>query len=192
MFRRFHCSSRPSPRSYVPHVPSFRLCGPRALPASPHEIPTGAAPPRSFPNPFVPRQRDLIPRDMSSMPETFVEPVPSFKVGPMAIPLIPGRQRLAWTLVLAGWTLVGLGYFASLRYGMAPAPTGTEIQLLVYAVGTSWIWAALTPPVLQVTGNASFTGRHGLDRAVASTFWRRPASFWCPALSSGRSAGQPG
>ena len=97
------------------------------------------------------------------MPETFVEPLPSFKVGPMAIPLIPGRQRLAWTLVLAGWTLVGLGYFASLRYGMAPAPTGTETQLLVYAVGTSWIWAALTPPVLQITGNASFTGRHGLD-----------------------------
>ncbi len=97
------------------------------------------------------------------MPETFVESVPSFKVGPMAIPLIPGRQRLAWTLVLAGWTLVGLGYFASLRYGVAPAPTGTEIQLLVYAVGTSWIWAALTAPVLQVTGSAGFTGRQGLD-----------------------------
>src|SRR6185503_6618822 len=100
---------------------------------------------------------------MSSMPETFVESVPSFKVGPMAIPLIPGRQRLAWSLVLAGWTLFGRGYFASLRYGMAPAPTGTETQLLVYAVGTSWIWAALTLPVLQVTGSAGFTRRNGLD-----------------------------
>ena len=97
------------------------------------------------------------------MPETFVESLPSFKVGSMAIPLIPGRQRLAWSLVLAGWTLVGLGYFASLRYGMAPAPTGTETQLLVYAVGTSWIWAALTLPVLQVTGSAGFTRRNGLD-----------------------------
>jgi len=81
----------------------------------------------------------------------------------MAIPLIPGRQGLAWTLVLAGWTLVGLGYFASLRYGMAPVSTGTQLQLLVYAVGTSWIWAALTAPVLQITGNAGFSGRHNLD-----------------------------
>jgi two-component system, LytTR family, sensor kinase len=99
------------------------------------------------------------------MPETFVESLPSFKVGPMAIPLIPGRQRLAWSLVLAGWTLVGLGYFASLRYGLASPPTGTEIQLLVYAVGTAWIWAALTPAVLHLTGPADFTGRPGVDRS---------------------------
>jgi two-component system, LytTR family, sensor kinase len=128
---------------------------------------------------------------MSFMPETFVEPVPSFKVGPMAIPLIPGRQRLAWTLVLAGWTLVGLGYFASLRYGMTPAQTGTEIQLLVYAVGTSWIWAALTPAVLQVTGNAGFTagraarssGVYGL--AAAGFFLISGTLEWALGRSTG-------
>ena len=125
------------------------------------------------------------------MPETFVEPVPLFKVGPMAIPLIPGRQRLAWTLVLAGWTLVGLGYFASLRYGMAPAQTGTEIQLLVYAVGTSWIWAALTAPVLQVTGNTGLTadrvahssGIYGL--AAAGFFLISGSLEWALGRSTG-------
>jgi two-component system, LytTR family, sensor kinase len=91
------------------------------------------------------------------MPETFVDAVPSFKVDPMAIPLFPGRQRLAWTLVLAGWTLVGLGYYASLRYGTAQpsSPAGTE--LLVYAVGTAWIWAGLTPGVLQLSPSAGFS-----------------------------------
>jgi two-component system, LytTR family, sensor kinase len=69
----------------------------------------------------------------------------------MAIPLIPGRQRLAWTLVLAGWTLVGLGYFASLKFGEPQPRDVTGAQLLVYALGTSWIWALLTPLVLQLT-----------------------------------------
>jgi two-component system LytT family sensor kinase len=95
------------------------------------------------------------------MPETFVDPTPSFKVDRMAIPLIPGRQRLAWSLVVAGWTLVGLGYFASLLYGTAQPETRSVARLLVFAVGTSWIWAALTPVVLQLTGDASFGSGEG-------------------------------
>jgi signal transduction histidine kinase len=58
---------------------------------------------------------------------------------------------LAWTLVLAGWTLVGLGYFASLKFGEPQPRDVTGAQLLVYALGTSWIWALLTPLVLQLT-----------------------------------------
>jgi len=73
----------------------------------------------------------------------------------MAIPLIPGRHRLAWSLVLTGWTLVGLGYFASLRYGTPQTEAGSG-RLLVFAVGTAWIWAALTPVVLQLTDAAPF------------------------------------
>jgi two-component system LytT family sensor kinase len=95
------------------------------------------------------------------MPETFVEPAPSFKVDRMPIPLIPGRQRLAWALVLAGWTLVGLGYYASLMYGAAPPQGVGGFRLLVFAVGTSWAWATLTPVVLQLTANAGFGGGRG-------------------------------
>jgi two-component system, LytTR family, sensor kinase len=75
-----------------------------------------------------------------------------------AIPLLPGRQWLAWTAVIAGWTLVGLGYFASLLEeagGTAGAP-GSRWPLLVYALGTVWIWAALTPLVLWLTRRATF------------------------------------
>jgi two-component system, LytTR family, sensor kinase len=101
------------------------------------------------------------------MPETFVQPGPSFKVDPMAIPLIPGRQRLAWTLVLAGWTVVGLGYYASLRYGTAPPAAASGTGLLAFAVGTAWIWAALSPVVLQLTDAAgSGTSRTGRSIGV--------------------------
>jgi hypothetical protein len=104
-----------------------------------------------------------MPPDLSFMPETFVPPAPSFKVDRMAIPLIPGRQQLAWTLVLAGWTLVGLGYYTSLRYSTPPPQSGSGASLLVFAVGTAWIWAALTPLVLQLTDAAQLgagqTGR---------------------------------
>jgi two-component system, LytTR family, sensor kinase len=99
------------------------------------------------------------------MPETFVEAAPSFKVDRMAFPLFSGRQRLAWSLVLAGWTLVGLGYYASLRYGAERPASASETQLLLYAVGTAWIWAALTPLVLNVAGNAGLCTRT-LTRAL--------------------------
>jgi two-component system, LytTR family, sensor kinase len=133
------------------------------------------------------------------MPETFVEPLPSFMVHPMAIPLMPGRERLAWTVVFAGWTLVGLGYFASLRYGAHAPGIRSQTRLFAYAVGTSWIWAALTPAVLRVTANAGLgngaTGRSIRIYAIAgigfflasgvlewllsiSTGMTRPDQFW--------------
>jgi two-component system LytT family sensor kinase len=117
------------------------------------------------------------------MPETFVEPAPPLNVGSslrshggrwgtmsasptdglngsppaLAIPLLPGRQLTAWSLVLAGWTIVGLGYFASLVYptGEAGSPTVGWGHLLVYSIGTAWIWALLTPVVLRLTRDAS-------------------------------------
>jgi two-component system LytT family sensor kinase len=119
------------------------------------------------------------------MPETFVEPVPALIVdrslwshqtrwgtmpassttGPAgspplspAIPLIPDRGRLTWLLVLGGWSLVGLGYFTSLAYSAARsgAPTVPWARLLLFALGTAWIWAGLTPVVLWLTRNAAF------------------------------------
>ena len=75
---------------------------------------------------------------------------------PEAIPLLPGRQGFAWPAVVAGWTLVGLGYFASLAQEPMDAGAVPTWQLLVYALGTGWIWAALTPPVLWLTRQASF------------------------------------
>jgi two-component system, LytTR family, sensor kinase len=74
-----------------------------------------------------------------------------------AIPLIPGRQDAGWLLVLAGWTLVGLGYFLSSAFaasspGSPAAPWG---QLLWFSLGTAWVWAALTPPTLWLTRNAT-------------------------------------
>jgi two-component system LytT family sensor kinase len=72
-------------------------------------------------------------------------------------PLVPGRQRTAWLIVLAGWTVVGLGYFLSSAF-TAPErnqPTTAWVHLLLFSVGTAWIWAALTPPVLWLTRNAT-------------------------------------
>ncbi|HEX2251321.1 MAG TPA: histidine kinase [Gemmatimonadales bacterium] len=76
-----------------------------------------------------------------------------------AIPLLPGRERIGWILALGGWTLVGLGYFASLAFQTRTpqdTPSTEWPRLLVYAVGTGWIWAALTPPVLWLTRPADF------------------------------------
>jgi two-component system, LytTR family, sensor kinase len=74
-----------------------------------------------------------------------------------AVPLMPGRQLTAWLLVLTGWTVVGVGYFLSSAFappeGGQPAPGW--LRLLLFSVGTAWIWAALTPPVLWLTRNAT-------------------------------------
>jgi two-component system, LytTR family, sensor kinase len=117
------------------------------------------------------------------MPETFVEPATPLNVGSslrsyggrwgtmsasttdglngspptLATPLLPGRQLTVWFLVLAGWTIVGLGYFASLAYQMGDPGSpvvGWEL-LLVFCVGTAWVWALLTPGVLRLTRDAS-------------------------------------
>jgi two-component system LytT family sensor kinase len=118
------------------------------------------------------------------MPESFVQPAAPLNVGSSlrsyggrwgtmsasttdglngspptpATPLLPGRQLTVWSLVLAGWTVVGLGYFGSLMYqgGEAGSPVGWE-HLLVFSVGTAWIWALLTPVVLRLIRDASLT-----------------------------------
>jgi two-component system, LytTR family, sensor kinase len=79
-----------------------------------------------------------------------------------AVPLVPGRQRTAWVIVLAGWTVVGLGYFLSSAFAVPEGnqPTADWVRLLLFSVGTAWIWAALTPPVLWLTRNARLAPGH--------------------------------
>jgi two-component system, LytTR family, sensor kinase len=74
-----------------------------------------------------------------------------------AIPLMPGPQPLAWMLVLAGWTLVGLGYFLSSAFAASSAgsPADGWARLLIFSLGTAWIWAALTLPTLWLTREAT-------------------------------------
>jgi two-component system, LytTR family, sensor kinase len=86
----------------------------------------------------------------------------------VVIPLIPGRQRTAWILVLGGWTIVGLGYFLSQAYAASRAGTPSIgwARLLVFSVGTAWIWAALTPVVLWLT-RAAILGAGHRSRTVA-------------------------
>ncbi len=109
------------------------------------------------------------------MPESFVQPAARLNVEPgfwsrrirwgamaapphAVIPLLPGRQRTAWLLVVGGWTIVGLGYFGSEAMS-AMGPTAW-LPLLAFTLGTAWIWAALTPGVLRLTQHACFgTGR---------------------------------
>jgi two-component system, LytTR family, sensor kinase len=75
------------------------------------------------------------------------------------IPLLPGRQRTAWLLVVGGWTIVGLGYFGSEAMS-AMGPTAW-LPLLAFTLGTAWIWAALTPGVLRLTQHACFGAGRG-------------------------------
>jgi signal transduction histidine kinase len=79
-----------------------------------------------------------------------------------AAPLMPGRQYAAWLLVLAGWTVVGLGYFLSSAFAPVEAghPAADWVRLFLFSVGTAWIWAALTPPVLWLTRNATLAPGH--------------------------------
>src|ERR671923_2535327 len=71
---------------------------------------------------------------MSASPTTSLAGSPSSG----AIPLLPGRQPIAWVVVAAGWTLVGLGYFASLASEAAPPedPTVHWTRLLALGLGT--------------------------------------------------------
>ena len=85
-----------------------------------------------------------------------------------AIPLIPGRRRTGWILILGGWTLVGLGYFCSLIFAETPAGASAHPwpRLLAFALGTAWIWAALTPVTLWLTRHATFApGRRARSAA---------------------------
>jgi two-component system LytT family sensor kinase len=74
-----------------------------------------------------------------------------------AASLFSGLRRGIWLLVLAGWTVVGLGSFLSAAFARSTPnqQATTGIALLLYSVGTAWIWAALTPPVLWLTRNTT-------------------------------------
>jgi two-component system, LytTR family, sensor kinase len=104
---------------------------------------------------------------------------------------MPGRQRTAWLAVLAGWTVVGLGYFASLAYGATGSTSQVWGHLLLYALGTAWIWAALTPLVLQLTRTATFTRGHltasaGLYALAAALFFLASGIFeWLLGVATG-------
>jgi two-component system LytT family sensor kinase len=170
---------------------------------------------------FVPRQRRFIPPEVSLMPESFVErgapfivdrsrwsrrmhwgamPVsPSARAVSPALQLVPGRQRTAWLIVLAGWTVVGLGYFLSSAFA-APEegqPATAWVRLLLFSVGTAWIWAALTPAVLWLTRNATLaTGNRARSAAVyvltgVGFFVASGVLEWILGLATGRvTAGQ--
>jgi hypothetical protein len=141
------------------------------------------------------------------MPESFVQPAFSFNVGtrfwshrarwgtmaapppvhgvrsfPAALPLLPGRQRTAWILIVGGWSVVGLGYFGSQLFDWkASGGSGPGwVRLLIYALGTAWIWAALTPMVLLATRDASFAS--GRRARGAATYLLAGAGFF---LASG-------
>jgi signal transduction histidine kinase len=84
---------------------------------------------------------------------------PAGSPAPLTVPLLPGSQPTAWKLVLGGWTIVGLGYFASLSYNATP-DGADRLSMLVYALGTGWLWAALTPLVLwAIRHSALSSGR---------------------------------
>jgi two-component system LytT family sensor kinase len=75
---------------------------------------------------------------------------------------------MAWSLVLGGWTVIGLGYFLSLSYSAALSDTPVErLRLLAFALGTGWIWGVLTPLTLWVTRHfIRATGRWEQSLAV--------------------------
>src|SRR5215212_9969846 len=63
-----------------------------------------------------------------------------------------------WPRVLAGWTLFGLCSFAACLLADAGVSGNSRWpDLLAYSLGGAWIWAALTPAVLRVTGGVSFS-----------------------------------
>jgi signal transduction histidine kinase len=73
---------------------------------------------------------------------------------------MPGTPLTTGAVVVAGWTLVGLGYFLSQAFSSgAPAPGAPASwgRLLLYSLGISWVWAALTPPTLWLTRNATLS-----------------------------------
>jgi signal transduction histidine kinase len=81
----------------------------------------------------------------------------------------PGRQKTAWLVVLGGWTVFGV---CSLGFSVAVAAATEQSsrplrEVLVGTLGTAWIWAALTPPVLWLTRSAGFrTGRRLRGAAI--------------------------
>jgi len=77
----------------------------------------------------------------------------------------PGK---AWAVVLGGWTLFGLASFGACL--VADAASGDDsipwARLLGYSLGAAWIWAALTPAVLQLTRDTTFAPGRRLRSAL--------------------------
>jgi signal transduction histidine kinase len=114
-----------------------------------------------------------------------------------AITLTPGRQRATWMIVLGGWTLVGVGYFSSQAF--AASTGGTPIswgRLLLYSLGTAWVWAALTPVTLWLTRDATLEpGRRARGAVVLALtgigfFFASGTLEWAVGRATGMGAGQ--
>jgi two-component system, LytTR family, sensor kinase len=115
------------------------------------------------------------------------------------ITLTPGRQRATWMIVLGGWTLVGVGYFISQAF--AASTGGTPIswgRLLLYSLGTAWVWAALTPVTLWLTRDATLEpGRRARGAVVFALtgigfFFASGTLEWAVGRATGMGAGQLG
>jgi two-component system LytT family sensor kinase len=115
-----------------------------------------------------------------------------------AITLTPSRRGATWMIVLGGWTLVGLGYFCSQAFaattgGGAPVSWG---RLLLYSLGTAWVWAALTPVTLWLTSNATLEpgGRARSAIVYALTgigfFFASGVLEWGVGMATGMRSGQ--
>jgi two-component system LytT family sensor kinase len=114
-----------------------------------------------------------------------------------AITLTPGRQRATWMIVLGGWTLVGVGYFSSQAF--AASTGGTPIswgRLLLYSLGTAWVWAALTPVTLWLTRDATLEpGRRARGAVVFALtgigfFFASGTLEWAVGRATGMGAGE--
>ena len=70
--------------------------------------------------------------------------------------------------MLGGWTLFGLASFGACL--VADAASGDDsipwARLLGYSLGAAWIWAALTPAVLQLTRDTTFAPGRRLRSAL--------------------------
>ena len=115
-----------------------------------------------------------------------------------AITLTPGRQRATWMIVLGGWTLVGLGYFGSQAFAAmtaGPAPVRWA-RLLLYSLGTAWVWAALTPVTLWLTSNVTLgPGSRARGAGVYALtgigfFFASGALEWTVGMATGMRSGQ--
>lgn len=72
-----------------------------------------------------------------------------------------------WVLILCGWTVVGLGYFGSQLFDVTAAERAQAWgRLLIFSLGTAWIWAALTPVTLWLTRHASLAPGHRIRSAA--------------------------
>jgi two-component system, LytTR family, sensor kinase len=101
-------------------------------------------------------------------------------------------------IVLGGWTFVGLGYFSSQAFAAASAgvPPASWGRLLLYSLGTAWVWAALTPVTLRLTRTATLepgsrarsAGTYAL--AGVSFFFASGTLEWAVGMATGMRTGQ--